>query len=916
MSSTSMKNLHATAPQAPTMTRLLAHAGVLSMSLAMMNGALAAGPVFGNQVDARVGAMFDNMSVSEKINFTRVNDGHMLPILAAQGLPGTLAYDSSMGVNKGGKTFGAQYPSPSALAATWSVNRAKQFGFAIAYETRQAGAQQMLSPSINMYRSPYGGRAAEYMTGEDPYLGAVLAPAVTNAIQMQGIQASAKHFIANETEANRHLVNIVVDERSLREIYMPGFESVVKNANPASVMCSFNKINGDYGCENHHLITEVLKGEWGFRGFVMSDFNSIHNAQKGAWAGTDLDMPSGLQFTEANMYDLLYSNQVPFSVLDDKVRRNLTSMVSYGFDKGLPTPTALDLSYGQAASLAMAREGIVLLKNSDGSRVAAPVLPLATNARIAVIGDLAYQAPPSPFGTAWSPPDRYVTTLQGLQQLNTDTANVTYIPALSLNAAASKWTQANGDAGVKAEYFTNTTLSGEPALTRVEPGVALNFITSSNTTDNGSTSLGDLGIGTNAGAFSARFSSTITPTVTGQHVFKIRADGAYRLYVDDKLILEWDGVPLSRDVVNTVSKFGKTPVLTAGTPHSVRLEYRRENGSFFPVLGSMQGVQMSWASLQAPADLAHYDAVVVAAGVNAEYEGEGFDREFELPEYQAEMIASVGKVNPKTVVVMHGGGPSEMASWVDRAGAALMAWYPGQFAGQALAEIVYGKVNPSAKLPVTIGRSIKDYPSYASYPKVSEYQPAGLFGDADDGKVKREMVYNDGVFMGYRGFDQKSIKPLFPFGFGMSYTSYSYSGLTLSAPSLTSDTTIDASFTLTNTGSMAGFEVAQLYVSPAKSSVARPVKELKGFVKVFLKPGESKRVTIPVDARSLAYYAPNKASWIVDAGSYSIRVGPASNKLPLVKTLAASALVLPTNTSNPLQRSVREAVQVSADQAY
>lgn len=886
---------------------------LLALGLGAIASAHAAPPVFGNEVDARVGAMFDNMSLSEKINFTRVNDGHMLPVLAAQGLSGTTAYDSSMGVHVGGRTFGASYPSQSALAATWSINRAKQFGLAIAYETRQAGGQQLLSPGLNMYRSPYGGRAAEYMSGEDPFLGAVLTPAVTNAIQVQGIQSSAKHFLANETESNRHLLNVVVDQRALREIYMPGFESLVKNSNPASIMCSFNKINGDYGCESHQLITSVLKGEWGFRGFVMSDFNSIHNAQKGAWAGTDLDMPTGLQFTEANMYDLLYSNQVPFSVLDDKVRRNLTAMVSYGFDKGLPVPTALDRQYGAAASLAMAREAMVLLKNSDGGRVAAPVLPLAQNARIAVIGDLALQKPPSPFGTGWAPAERYVTIKQGLESLNTDSANLTYIPALSLNPAAAAWTQADGSAGMMAEYFANGDLSGSPALARIEPGVALDFTTQSNVTDHGSTSLE--GINTAGGVFSARFSGVLTPTITGSHVLKVRADGAYRLFVDDKLVLESDGQPLSRDLVNAPARFAKTGILAAGQPHQVRLEFRRVDG-FFPVLGSLQGVQLSWASLQAPADLANYDAVVVAAGVSAEYEGESLDRAFTLPEFQGEMIASVGKVNPKTVVVMHGGGPSEMASWVGNAGAVLQAWYPGQFAGQALAEIIYGKVNPSGKLPVTIGRSEKDYPSYASYSRVEDYQPAGVFGDEATNKAKKEMVYSDGVFMGYRGFDKSNVKPLFAFGFGMSYTSFSYGDLQLSTPSLSSDTTVDATFTLTNTGSMAGFEVAQLYVSPGKSSVARPLKELKGFAKVYLNPGESKRVTIPLNARSLSYFAPEKTSWIVDAGRYAIRVGSSSDKLPLVKNLNASALVLPTNTSNPLPPAVARSVQVAADQAY
>ncbi len=904
----------------------LAASGLLALTLGHLAVAAAydvtprATPMVGNDVDARVGAMIDNMSTSQKINFIRVNDGHMIPVLPSQGLAGTLAYDSSMGVNKNAATFGAQYPSPSALAASWSINRAKQFGLAIAYETRQAGAQQMLSPGVNLYRAPYSGRAAEYLSGEDPFLGAVLGPAVANAIQTQGIQAVGKHYIANDNEANRHLVDVRVDERTLRELYMPGFESLVKNANVASIMCGFNKINGDYACENHHLITEVLKGEWGFQGFVMSDFNSIHHAQKGAWAGTDLDMPSGLQFTEANIWDYLYSNQLTMNVLDDKVRRNLRAMVSYGFDKGLPVPGTLDRSYGAAASLAMAREGIVLLKNDGASTRSRHALPLDTNAKVAVIGDLSMQMPGSPFGTAWAPPTTYVTTMAGLQQLNVDPANITYISSMSLNPVESVWYQgeaarngAQPATGLTAEYFDNTTLAGKPVVTRTEPGLAMNFLSGQNVTNAGRTAVE--GFSTNGGAFSARFTGTFKPTISGEQVFKIRADGAYKLWIDGKLIIDFDGAPVSGDVIDALSHFGKTVKLKADRFYSVKLEFRRLDGAYFPVLGGINGIQMSWASLAAP-DLSKYDAVVVGVGMNAEYEGEGFDRSFDLPEYQADMLSNVTKENKNTIVIMHGGAPFNMRPWSSKASAILEAWYSGQYAGQALAEIIYGKVNPSGKLPVTIGKNESDYPSYASYSNVDDYLPAGLFGYPAT-KAKTVLNYSEGLFTGYRGFDKTNTKPLYPFGFGLSYTSYAYSDLKLSSNTLKGAETVDATFTLTNRGDMDGFEVAQLYVSPAKTAVDRPEKELKGFAKVFLKAGQSKRVTIPLDARSLAYYVQNTDTWNVDASKFTIRVGGSSDELPLKDVLTATApQKLGTNTSNPLPLPVRQAVQVSEDQKY
>lgn len=914
--------MHAFTPSRRTIMRT----GFLALSLGTMAIASAydvtprTTPMVGNDVDARVGAMIDNMSTSQKINFTRVNDGHMIPVLPSQGLAGTLAYDSSMGVGKNAATFGAQYPSPSALAASWSINRAKQFGLAIAYETRKAGAQQMLSPGVNLYRAPYSGRAAEYLSGEDPFIGAVLGPAVTNAIQVQGIQASGKHYIGNDNEANRHLANVKIDERTLREIYMPGFESLVKNANIASIMCGFNLINGEYACENHHLITEVLKGEWGFKGFVMSDFNSIHHAQKGAWAGTDLDMPSGLQFTEENIWSYLYSNQLTMNVLDDKVRRNLRAMVSYGFDKGYVDPGPLDRSYGAAASLALAREGIVMLKNDDASTRSRHVLPLSTDAKVAVIGDLAMQMPGSPFGTAWSPPTSYVTTMAGMQQLNVDPANITYIPSMSLNPVESLWYQNAPDrkgavpaAGLTAEYFDNLTLAGKPVVTRTEPGLAMNFLLGQNVTNNGRTAIE--GFAPTAGAFSARFTGTFKPTITGEQVFKIRADGAYKLWIDDKLIIDFDGTPLSGDVIDAVSHFGKTVKLKAGQFYNVKMEFQRLNAGYFPVLGGINGIQMSWASLAAP-DLSQYDAVVVGVGMNAEYEGEGFDRSFDLPEYQGEMLANVTKEHKNTIVIMHGGAPFNMRPWSSKAGAILEAWYSGQYAGQALAEIIYGKVNPSGKLPVSIGKNERDYPSYASYSNIDDYLPAGLFGYPAT-KAKTELTYSEGLYTGYRGFDKTNIKPLYPFGFGLSYTSYAYSDMKLSTTTLKGAETVEATFTLTNTGSMDGFEVAQLYVSPVKPLTHRPEKELKGFAKVFLKAGESKRVTIPVDARSLAYWVQNTDTWNVDAASYKIRVGGSSDALPLTQTLkAVVAQKLPTNTSNPLPKPVQQAVQVSADQVY
>ncbi len=888
--------------------------GLLAMSVAQAASALAVTPMTGNEVEARVGAMLDNMSLSEKINFSRVDDGRMIPKLDKFGLQGTVAYDSSMGVLVNGRTFGAQYPSPSALAATWSINRAKEFGLAIGYETRIAGGQQMLSPAVNLYRTPFNGRSAEYMSGEDPFLGAVLAPAVTNGIQVQGIQAAAKHYLMNEQEANRHYLDVKIDERAMQELYLPAFESLVKNSNIASVMCGYNKINGEYACENHHLITDILKGQWGFQGNVMSDFNSVQDAFKGAWAGTDIDMPSGLQFTEGKLLPYIWNGMLHPAVIDDKVRRNLRALVSYGFDKGINKAQPLNHpEYGQIAALNVARESIVLLRN-EAVGGSGPVLPLRRDARIAVIGDMAVQAPTSPFGTAYSSAASFVTELSGMQQLAASPSRIEYLSQMSLNPRSSVWYQpsvakkAISNTGVKAEYFANTTLTGDPAATRVEPGINLDWITNSNVTDHGSTTVS--GYNPAAGNFSARFTGKIKPTITGPHVFKVRADGAYKLWINDELVAQDEGGQVSFDLIPVVPRTVKTASLKAGAEYTVRLEYRRLKGNYTPVLGGMNGVQMSWASLRPPSNLGDYDAVVVAAGSNFEYEGESLDHPFELPQFQSELITQVQKANPKTIVVLHGGGGMDMQPWANKVAASLHAWFPGQQGGQALAEILYGKVNPSGKLPITLDKKAQDNPSFASYSDPVPY----YFSSPNP---PTEMTYSEGLFLGYRGYDKANAKPLYPFGFGLSYTTYAYSDLKLSTNVLTPGATINATFTVTNTGDKAGFEVAQLYVQPSKPQVERPEKELKGFTKVYLKPGESKTVTIALDSRSFAYYSPDTVSWNVDPGKFKVLVGKDSENLALNRTVVALyPEQLTTRDSNPLPVSLRKAVQVKPQQAY
>ncbi|MCA2016205.1 glycoside hydrolase family 3 C-terminal domain-containing protein [Vibrio tritonius] len=888
------------------------------------------------EVEARVSAIADNMSQSEKYSFIRVDDGHMIPTNSRFGIDGTVAYDSSMGVYVNRTIFGASYPSQTLLAATWDINRAKQLGMALAYETRSAGGEQVLSPVVNLYRTPFNGRTAESICGEDPFLCAVMAPAITNGIQVQGVQAGAKHLIANEQEANRHYLDVNVDERTLREMYLVPFESLVKNADIASIMCGFNKINGEYACENHHIITDILKGEWGYQGFVLSDFNSIQHGFEGAWAGTDLDMPSGLKFTESTLQPYVESGALTQNVIDDKVKRNLRALVRYGFDEATYSAHTLDYpEYGQEASLDAAREGIVLLKNESGNN--GKILPLSKSAKVAVIGDFAQQAPTSPYGTANSDPDdNYVTELAGLQQLNTNANNVTFIKSMSLTPSTALYVQPDCtseddtcEAGVTAEYFDNTDLSGEPVLTRKELGINFDWTAMTNEVVNPCTdddSDNDTGLDCSSipsdaqdgvreisdvsptqGAFSVRLTGKLRPTIDGVHVFKVRADGPFKLYMNGDLLMESDGEPRASDVPNAVPVTVKTPKLEAGSLYSFRLEYSREQ-YFQSNLGGLNGIQFSWASLVPPTDLADYDAVVAVVGSNYEYEGEGFDPSFDLPDQEKVMLKKVIAANPNTIVVMHGGGAMNMMPWANTAPGILHAWYSGQYGGQALAEILYGDVNPSGKLPITLDKRVKFNPSYASYSDPDEYV-------GDDAKTS--MTYSEGLFFGYRGYEVSSHKPLYPFGFGLSYTDFIFSDMSLSTSKVTGDDVMYANFTVTNTGGKAGYAVPQLYIAPLSASVERPEHELKGFSKIYLEAGASKTVSIPLNARSFAYYVKSSDSWVVDPGTYRIEVGDSSDNILLSNTMKADdTITLTTQDSNPLPGPLQLSVQVDKSEAY
>ena len=817
------------------------------------------------------------------------------------GLPEIYGVDGSVGFVGQGFPAGTRLPAGQLLASTWNPDRAYEIGVALGQETRSRGAHRILGPAVNFYRTPFNGRSFEYMTGEDPFLGAVLITAEVKGIQAQGVMATSKHYVANDEEVNRFAIDVLLDERALREIYLPPFEAAVKLANTAAIMGSFNKLNGDFACESFLLDTQILKEDWNFRGFIESDFGAIHDGLKAAQAGMDIDMPGGPfgQMTAANLTPAIDSGELSVEDnIDDKVRRLLRGIVSYNFIDRPPVsdPEAIERASKNAkkAVIEAAREGIVLLENKEN------FLPLKKGKiqSIAVIGGNAQGEPRSGGGSAAVPAsDDFVSEIDGIKSLVKKGATVEYIEECTPDSSTAVWQTEQGSQGLVGEYYNSPDLTGSSVATRTD--TYLNFA---------SFDANNVPV-TDPGSFSGIWRGKVTPTISGDHVFKVSSGGNVRLYVNNQLILD-DTSPVGTPETPLSAAPPFVPIsgkinLQEGVSYDVRLE-ATNLGTFR--LFSAGGLQMSWASLQPPADLANYDAVVLAVGGHEQYDGEGHDRSFRLPEFQDDLILNAVALNPRAIVVLHGGGGFDVQEWIGEVPALLHAWFNGQYGGQALAEILFGEVNPSGKLPITMEKIVEDNPAFAGFP----------LNDLE----AEEIEYSEGVFVGYRGYEKNGIAPQYPFGYGLSYTRFRYTDLkvdpALLRRSFGEDDLIRVSFRVTNTGKRAGAEIAQLYVAPINSPVERPLKELKGFAKVYLKSGETKKVTIELDRRSLAYYNVDTDTWDVAQGLYRILVGSSSQDIRLQTTLVntlASSLSVTNSTPVPGEQKYAENLQATEEES-
>jgi beta-glucosidase len=804
------------------------------------------------EVEARVDSLLKQLSLEEKIDLIGGVDDFYIRAIDHIHLPRLKMADGPVGVRNYGPSTAV---GGVALAATWDPELAQRLGAVFGEDARARGVHFLLGPGVNIYRAPRNGRSFEYF-GEDPFLSARTTVGYIKGLQSQGVSATIKHFMGNNSEFDRHNVDSIIDERTMREIYLPAFEAAVKEAHVGAIMDSYNLTNGVHLTQNGYLNTDVAKKEWGFQGIMMSDWDATYDGVAAANGGLDLEMPSGKFMNRTNLLPAVQSGKVSQATIDDKVRRILRTAIQFGWMDRDQTDSSIPRlnPEGRQVALEVARSGMVLLKNEGN------VLPLDKGKikSIAVIGPDAYPARPVGGGSAEVQPFAATSFLEGIASyLGSAGAKVYYtagVPALEKIAGQTQFTtQADGgQEGLKAEFFDNANLCGSPAIERVVKKI---------TYDPGASD------GESVNDLSIRWTGYFTPNTPGDHLVFAQGpgeNGGYRVYIDKKLVID--------DWKQAYAFLSQVKIPLSLGPHQVELDYfvKRGWGKTRVNFGIVRPEDL--VSAEAKGIASHADAVVLAVGFDQGIEGESADRLFALPPGQDELINQIAALNKNTVVVVTSGGGVDMSAWVDHVPGLFETWFPGQEGGTALPQLLFGDYSPSGKLPVTFERRWEDNPAHDTY------YPKG--GD-------RKVAYTEGVFVGYRGYEKSGVKPLFPFGYGLSYTTFAYKNLSVSPVSASGK--VDVHFDVTNTGNRAGAEVAEVYVGDRHSSVPRPVKELKGFTKVSLGAGETKQVSVSLDRRTFAYYDVKKHDWTVDPGDFDVYVGRSSAQIDLTGKVALGA---------------------------
>ena len=800
----------------------------------------------------RIEKLISELTLEEKVSILSGSSAWHTTAIPRLNIPRVKMTDGPIGA-RGDSVSGetsACFPSASCLSSTWDKELVEEIARSIGLEAKSKDADVLLGPTINLHRHPLGGRHFECYS-EDPILTGVLASSYVKGVQSVGVSACLKHFVGNDTEYQRHFVSSNIDERTLRELYLLPFEMGVK-AGSLSVMSAYNQLNNIYCSSHDEILNKILKEEWNFPGYVVSDWGAAQDTIGNANGGLDCEMPGPARSWGENLVKAVEKGKVKEETVDDKVRRILRIADFTGrLDSPEEKPEkSNDLEEDRILIRKTGSEGMVLLKNQN-------ILPLDRSKikKLAVIGPNALKGQYLGGGSASLNPHYVVHPYEGIKSNVSEETELKYAKGCHtykyLPAIPSHLFKEND--GFKVEFYDGQEFEGSPIETKILKG-------------NKFWAMGGFGLDIVAQSerpsLSVRFSGEIQPEYSGEYDFEIFSIGPSRLSINGKnLIDNWT----SQEPGDAFFGMGSAPKrnkikFQKGKTYSLEAEYKWE-GRFPAVQIGMQAPDQFDLMDEATSLASESDAVILIVGTNSDWETEGNDRaSLALPSNQDKLIEKICNANKNTVVVLNTGSPCEMP-WSENAEAILQCWFPGQEFGNSLSDILFGEVNPSGKLPTTFPHKISDTPAYSTYP----------------GK-DLQMDYEEGLFIGYRWYDKEKIKPLFPFGHGLSYTTFEYSNLRAIPPRGTSSV---AAFEIdiTNSGSLAGKEVVQGYISVSNSQIDRPNKELKKFDKVFFKPGETKKIQFELSERDLSFWSIETQTWQVEPAEYIFEVGASANDI-------------------------------------
>ncbi|WAO84577.1 Beta-glucosidase [Fusarium falciforme] len=802
------------------------------------------------------------LSLKEKVSLLTAADFWRTRAIPEKGIPAIKTTDGPNGARGGifvGGTKAALFPCGISLAATWNKDLLYQVGQHLALEAKARSAEMLLAPTVCMHRHPLGGRNFESFS-EDPLLTGKLAAQYIKGLQDRGVAATIKHFVGNEQETNRLTIDSLITERPLRELYLRPFEIAIREANPWAVMSSYNLINGVHADLNKHTLKDILRGEWGYDGTVVSDWGGINSSVESVQAGCDIEFPYSAKWRLDKLITAANEGLIKMEDIDQAAENMLTLVERLkGSDMSPEEPEREDdRKETRELIRAAGHEGLTLLKNDDG------ILPLCPKStKVAVIGPNANRAIAGGGGSASLNPYYNTIPLDSIRKVSQK--KVTFAQGCYIHkwlpVASEYCTDKSGKPGVNIDWFAGDKFEGSPVVIQRRTNTDL-FLWDS-------APLQQVGP-----EWSAIATTYLTPKTTGKHTISFMSVGPGKLYVNGQLVLDlWEWTEEGEAMFDGSVDYLVDVDMEADKAVELRVEMTNElrpisKQKQFGITHKYGGCRIGFKEqdrvdyIQEAVETARAaDVAVVIVGVDAEWESEGYDRQtMDLPVdgSQDRLIEAVVKANPRTIVVNQSGSPVHMP-WADHVPVIIQGWYQGQEAGNALADVLFGIQNPSGKLPATFPKRIEHTPAWHTWPGENH-----------------KVLYGEGLYIGYRHYDHAKITPLFPFGHGLSYTTFEYGRPEISTRTLTPDGVINITLAISNIGSRAGAETVQLYVHDEKSRLPRPEKELVAFEKVFLEADETRHITISLDKYAVGYYDETVPGWIAEEGAFKVLIGASS----------------------------------------